>query len=200
MLRYFRGKNRDAGTPRNAENTMTHTDGRDHVDGILAQWAEQRPSLNASSMAIFGRLARLSKHCEKARAEALAPFGFKEGEFDVLATLRRAGPPYTLSPTQLYRSLMVTSGAMTNRLNRLETMGWVNRLPNLDDRRGMVVQLTPQGVKIVDEAALVHVETQELILGGLSGPEREQLASLLKKSLLALPGEEIAEESLGETE
>ncbi len=161
----------------------------DRVDEIIEQWLQQRPDLDVSSMGIAGRMGRLLKHLEKARGDALARFGFKEGEFDVLATLRRAGKPHVLSPTELYRSLMLTSGAMTNRVARLESAGWVERLPNPDDGRGSAVRLTKEGLRRVDEAVVVHIATQELILGGLATTEKKQLASLLKVALLALPGE-----------
>ena len=92
----------------------------DHIDFVVSQWDNAMPDLDTASMRIFGRMLRLMKHPAKARREALAPLGFQEGEFDVLATLRRDGSPYRLSLTQLYKSLLVTSGPMTTRLNRLE--------------------------------------------------------------------------------
>jgi len=168
---------------------MTVSVTEDHVDRVVAQWRDERPELDVASMEIFGRLARLAKHCEKARAEALSPFGFKEGEFDVLATLRRAGAPYELSPTQLYRSLMITSGAITNRLMRLEQADLVERVPNPQDGRGLAVRLTREGLELIDRAVNVHVETQNLLLGGLGRGDRAILAALLKRALLALPGE-----------
>ncbi|KVN43491.1 MarR family transcriptional regulator [Burkholderia territorii] len=161
----------------------------DHVDLVVAQWRDERPELDVASMEVFGRLVRLAKHCERARTEALAPFGFKEGEFDVLATLRRAGAPYELSPTQLYRSLMLSSGAITNRLMRLEQAGLVERIPNPQDGRGMAVRLTREGLALIDRAVNVHVDTLNLLLGGLNRDDRTTLASLLKRALLALPGE-----------
>lgn len=166
----------------------------DHVDRVVAQWRHERPELDVASMEIFGRLARLTKHCEKARTEALLPFGFKEGEFDVLATLRRAGKPYELSPTQLYRSLMITSGAITNRLMRLEQADLVERVPNPQDGRGLAVRLTPAGLELIDRAVQVHVDTQNLLLGGLEADDRTMLAALLKQALLALPGEALPQD------
>ncbi|WP_175898570.1 MarR family winged helix-turn-helix transcriptional regulator [Burkholderia vietnamiensis] len=168
---------------------MTVPGTEDHVDLVVAQWRDERPELDVASMEVFGRLARLAKHCEKARTEALSPFGFKEGEFDVLATLRRAGAPYELSPTQLYRSLMISSGAITNRLMRLEQAGLVERIPNPQDGRGMAVRLTREGLALIDRAVNVHVDTLNLLLGGLDRDDRTTLASLLKRALLALPGE-----------
>ncbi|AOJ78576.1 MarR family winged helix-turn-helix transcriptional regulator [Burkholderia ubonensis] len=176
---------------------MTVPGTEDHVDLVVAQWRDERPGLDVTSMEIFGRLARLAKHCEKARAEALSPFGFKEGEFDVLATLRRAGKPYELSPTQLYRSLMITSGAITNRLMRLEQAGFVERVPNPHDGRGMAVRLTREGLALIDRAVNVHVDTLNLLLGGLDRDDRTTLASLLKRALLALPGEALPSDGAG---
>ena len=113
------------------------------------------PELDASSMKIFGRMLRLMKHLGKERALAMAPFGFREGEFDVLATLRRAGEPYCLSPTQLYTSLLITSGAMANRLNHLEQQGLIRRIADPDDKRSSLVSLTPHGQARIEQALLV---------------------------------------------
>lgn len=140
-------------------------------------------------MLVFGRMSRLMKHLEKMRADALMTFGFKEGEFDVLATLRRSGKPYRLSPTQLYRSLLVTSGAMTNRLMRLESAGLVARIPDPQDGRSQQVGLTPQGLAQIEAAVAVHTQIQDMALGALQPEQRAQLAELLKCVMLSLPGE-----------
>jgi len=173
---------------------MSRQEKPDHVDRIIAQWKEECPQLDVSSMGVFGRIARLAKLCEKARSDALADFGFKDGEFDVMATLRRAGSPYTLSPTALYRSLMLTSGAMTNRLNRLEQKGWIERLPNLADRRGMAVRLTDGGLTTLEDAVIIHLETQNAMLAGLRNHDRVHLAALLKTALAALPNDGMSTE------
>lgn len=162
---------------------------KDHVDFVVAQWAEAMPDVDASSMAIFGRMVRVQKHLERLRAEALARFGFKEGEFDVLATLRRSGDPFRLTPTDLYRSLLVTSGAMTNRLARLESAGMVERISDEQDRRSSLVALTAKGKALIEEAVGAHTEIQNAVLTPLSGEQREVLARLLKVLLGALPGE-----------
>jgi DNA-binding MarR family transcriptional regulator len=164
---------------------------KDHVDFVVAQWADAMPDVNASSMEVFGRMARLQKHLERMRAEALVSFGFKEGEFDVLATLRRSGHPYRLSPTQLYRCLLVTSGAMTNRLARLESAGLVERIADANDKRSSHVGLTLQGLAQIDSAVRVHTQTQELILEALTAEQREELAALMKTMLASLPGEQV---------
>ncbi|EPT7000999.1 MarR family winged helix-turn-helix transcriptional regulator [Cronobacter malonaticus] len=162
---------------------------KDHVDVVFSQWNSAMPELDASSMKIFGRMLRLIKHLGKIRAQAMAPFGFREGEFDVLATLRRSGKPYCLSPTQLYTSLLVTSGAMTNRLNHLEEQGLIKRIADPDDKRSMLVSLTACGIQRIEEALVVHTATQESMLKNLSAPQRAQLESLLRTLLLTFPTE-----------
>ena len=154
------------------------------------------PELDASSMKIFGRMLRLMKHLGKEWAEAMAQFGFREGEFDVLATLRRAGEPYCLSPTQLYTSLLITSGAMTNRLNRLEQQGLIRRIADPDDKRSSLVSLTPRGQALIEQALVVHTETQNALLSSLSDAQRAQLESLLRELLLTFPSEELGDKSL----
>ncbi|UFH51103.1 MarR family winged helix-turn-helix transcriptional regulator [Pseudomonas sp. KNUC1026] len=161
----------------------------DHVDLVLAQWAQAMPEVDVSSMAVFGRMLRLHKHLERNRAEALAHYGFKEGEFDVLATLRRAGEPYRLTPTQLYRSLLVTSGAMTHRLARLEAAGWVERLADPADRRSLQVGLTAEGLGLIEAAVVTHTQIQNEVLAPLDAQQREVLGQLLKALLAAQPGE-----------
>lgn len=161
----------------------------DHVDFVVEQWASAMPELDASSMAVFGRMLRIMKHLAKARAEALAPFGFRDGEFDVLATLRRAGAPYRLSPTQLYKSLLVTSGAMTHRLNRLEAVGSIVRVADPEDKRSMLVALTDAGIAKSEQALRVHTETQNSLLAALDASQQLQLKSLLSQLLVASEAE-----------
>lgn len=161
----------------------------DHVDFVVEQWASAMPELDASSMAVFGRMLRIMKHLTKTRAEALAPFGFRDGEFDVLATLRRAGAPYRLSPTQLYKSLLVTSGAMTNRLNRLEEVGSIVRVADPDDKRSMLVALSEQGLAKIEQALLVHTQTQNSLLETLDASQQTQLKTLLSQLLVATEAE-----------
>lgn len=163
---------------------------KDHVDFVVAQWVDTMPGVDASSMEVFGRMARLQKHLERMRAEALTSFGFKEGEFDVLATLRRSGDPYRLSPTQLYRHLLITSGAMTNRLVRLESAGLVERIADSHDKRSSHVGLTDLGIAQIDLAVKVHTQTQALILQALTTEQQAQLAALMKTILVSLPGEQ----------
>ncbi|MGB9097434.1 MarR family winged helix-turn-helix transcriptional regulator [Erwinia sp.] len=152
----------------------------DHVDFVIAQWAEAMPDLDASSMAVFGRMLRIMKHLGKARASALEEFGFREGEFDVLATLRRAGSPFCLTPTQLFTSLLVTSGAMTNRLNRLEANQLIERIPDPADKRSLMVGLTPKGLELIERALVVHTQTQANLLQGLNKTQQVELENLLR--------------------
>ncbi|WP_409076088.1 MarR family winged helix-turn-helix transcriptional regulator (plasmid) [Pantoea sp. C3] len=163
----------------------------DHIDFVIGQWDNAMPELDVSSMKVFGRMLRLMKHAGKARAQALEPFGFREGEFDVLATLRRAGAPYCLSPTQLYKSLLVTSGAMTHRLSRLEQEGLIERIEDPQDKRSTLVGLTTQGQQRIEQALVVHTATQAAILATLSAAQREALETQLRALLLTFPGESV---------
>lgn len=155
----------------------------DRVDGILDQWARERPDLDASPMGIIGRIWRLNRHTARAVETALAATGLSTWEFDVLATLRRSGEPFALSPGALIESLMITSGTMTNRLDHLERAGLVRRLPNPEDRRGLLIELTPEGLKRIDHAVEVHVDNEHRLLQALSPAERGQLAGLLRRWL-----------------
>ena len=171
---------------------------KDHVDFVVDQWSSAMPELNASSMKIFGRMLRLMKHLGKEWGEAMAQFGFHEGEFDVLATLRRAGEPYCLSPTELYKSLLITSGAMTNRVNHLERQGLIQRVADRADKRSTLVSLTPHGKDLIERALIVHTQTQNALLKNLSDAQRAQLESLLRELLLAFPPEERGDKPLSD--
>lgn len=138
-------------------------------------------------MAVLGRLNEASSLIARERlAPLFARFGLQTGEFDVLATLRRSGPPYALTPTALYEATMVTSGAMTNRLDRLEKLGLIMRGPHPNDRRGIVVQLTDKGLTLIDEAVAAHVANEHEILSGLTRQEQEMLARLLEKLIASV--------------
>lgn len=159
----------------------------DRAARAIEQWKRERPDLDVSPMAVLGRLNEASSLIARERlAPLFARFGLQAGEFDVLATLRRSGQPYALTPTELYEATMVTSGAMTNRLDRLEKAGLILRGPHPSDRRGIVVQLTGKGLALIDEAVAAHVANEHEILAGLSGPERETLAHLLGKLIGSL--------------
>jgi DNA-binding MarR family transcriptional regulator len=138
-------------------------------------------------MAVLGALREAANLVSKERlAPVFARFGLQSGEFDVLATLRRSGPPYALTPTALYEATMVTSGAITARLDRLEKSGLIGRAPHPADRRGVVVQLTDKGRALIDEAVTAHVENEHQILSGLTQEERDTLAGLLAKLISSL--------------
>lgn len=164
---------------------MMGTDVADHIDFVVKQWASSMPELNVSSMEVFGRMLRIMKHLSRMRAKALTEFGFHEGDFDVLATLRRAGQPYCLSPTLLYTSLLVTSGAMTNRLNRLEESGFIARVADPADKRSMLVALTETGLETIERALIFHTEMQNTLLSQLDDAQQQQLKALLSQLLMA---------------
>ncbi|MBZ9671669.1 MarR family winged helix-turn-helix transcriptional regulator [Mesorhizobium sp. ES1-3] len=154
----------------------------DRAARAIEQWRKERPDLDVTPMAVIGRLNEVSSLIARERlAPLFARFGLQAGEFDVLATLRRSGSPYALTPTALYEATMVTSGAMTNRLDRLEASGLIQRAPHPNDRRGIVVRLTEKGLALIDEAVTAHVANEHEVLAGLTQAEQETLANLLKK-------------------
>src|SRR5579885_2480517 len=157
----------------------------DRADTALAQWRRERPDLvDPFPMAVLGRLNEASLVISRDRlAPLFARFGLQPGEFDVLATLRRSGAPYALTPTALYEAAMISSGGMTNRLDRLEKEGLIERRPHPKDRRGLLVALTKKGVALIDEAVGAHVENERAIIGALTPDERVQLYHLLGKLL-----------------
>ncbi|KOV81321.1 MarR family transcriptional regulator [Streptomyces sp. NRRL WC-3618] len=161
---------------------------RDSVDAIIDQWAVVRPDLDTAAMEVFGRIYRLARTMGDRTEKAYAPFGIARGEFDVLATLRRAGEPYTLSPRQLSSTLMLTTGGMTGRLDKLERAGLVRRSPDPHDRRGLQVTLTEDGLSRVDEAVGAGVAAQTRALAALDAGKAGQLADLLRELLAATDG------------
>ncbi|MGK5627117.1 MarR family winged helix-turn-helix transcriptional regulator [Streptomyces sp. URMC 123] len=158
----------------------------DHVDRILEQWAAERPDLDVSPMAVIGRLTRLTRLIEAELGRTFAAHGLDRASFDVLATLRRSGPPHRLTPAELTRTAMVTSGAVTQRLDRLESRGLVTRAPNAADGRGVLVTLTPEGRALVDSALPDHVATEHRLLAALGEPDRTALAETLRTLLESL--------------
>ncbi len=159
---------------------------QDGVDLILKQWARERPDLDASPMGVIGRISRLSRIFEREIQEVFSSFGLNRGEFDVLATLRREGEPYQLNPTELSKALMVSSGGMTNRLDRMERAGLVSRQPDPGDRRGSQVILTEKGLSLVEEAVAEHSTNEHRLLSALEETDREGLANLLRDLLLSV--------------
>ena len=152
----------------------------DHVGRILAQWHRERPDLDVSPMGVIGRLHRLARALDAELAPVFASAGLGDGDFDVLAALRRAGAPYELSPGELVRATMVTSGATSKRLDRLERGGLVAREPDPDDARGRRVRLTDEGLATVDRLVAAHVANEHRLLAGLDADERAALAGLLE--------------------
>ncbi len=170
-----------AGPPRSA------SPGQDGVDGILRQWRQERPDLDATPMGVIGRLSRLSRELEQHLDPVFARHGLEAGLFDVLATLRRSGEPYRMRPADLAQAVMLTSSGTTKRLDRLESAGLIERRPDPQDRRGLLIELTPAGHRLIDEAVTDHVAAEHRLLAALSPAERDQLAGLLRTLLLGLP-------------
>ncbi|MFG1798459.1 MarR family winged helix-turn-helix transcriptional regulator [Nocardia sp. NPDC049149] len=158
----------------------------DHVDRVLAQWQAQRPDLDVSPMAVLGRLTRLSQLVGTELRKTFAAHNLDAASFDVLATLRRSDPPHCLTPTELMHSAMVTSGAITQRLDRLEERGLVTRSRSESDGRGVRVALTEAGLALIDAALPDHVATEERLLAKLSPTDRDQLADNLRTMLESL--------------
>jgi DNA-binding MarR family transcriptional regulator len=159
----------------------------DEIDRIVEQWNRERPDLDVSPTHTLQRITRLSLLQAGSFARVFAPYGVSFGEYLVLAALRRAGPPFRMNPTQLFSSVILSSGAMTNRLDRLEAMGLVERQADPGDRRGRLVALTERGRELVDAAVVDHLENEQRLLGVLDAKDREQLAGLLRKLLLSQP-------------
>ena len=151
----------------------------DHVDRIMGQWAAERPDLDVSPMGLIGRLHRLGGRLNDELRPVFAAAGLGDGDFDVLATLRRTGPPYALTPGALGDATMVTSGAITKRIDRLERAGLVSRTVSDTDARSRRVALTDKGRRLVDELLEKHVANEHRLVSGLSERERDQLARLL---------------------
>lgn len=161
---------------------------KDAVDAILAQWQRERPDMDASPMGLIGRTTRLASYFRKSIGSVFARYGLNLGEFDVLATLRRSGTPYQLSPTALFKSMMVSSGTMTNRIDRLEKEGLVERVSDERDRRGSLIKITDKGFALIDEAVTAHMDNGRDILSRLDPSEQEDLVRLLRKLLLSFEG------------
>jgi DNA-binding MarR family transcriptional regulator len=157
----------------------------DHVDHVLGQWAEVRPDFDTSPVAVVARLGRAAAYVSAGIDTRLEEFGLSRAGWDVLASLRRTGPPHRLSPTQLYVALMRSSGAMTHRLHRLERQGLIKRVPDAGDARGILVELTRKGILLVDRIAPLHLDNERALLEPLSHEEQQTLAKLLRKLLLA---------------
>ena len=161
---------------------------RDEVDELTEAWARERSDLDLAPVAVFSRISRLARHLDLARRAAFTAHGIESWEFDVLAALRRAGAPYELSPGRLLRETLVTSGTMTNRVDRLAARGLVERHPDPSDRRGVLVRLTPDGKRAVDAAFTALIDAEHDLLADLPAEDQRTLASLLRRLLLPFSG------------
>ena len=155
----------------------------DSIHDLLAEWRRERPDLDSRPFAIFGRVWRLTGNLLGDAEQWLAPIGLTFESFSLIVTLRRSGAPYELNPTALYRESLLSSGAMTNRIDRVEAMGLVKRRPDPNDRRGTLVALTPKGRALADRAIRLHFEALAEEFAVLTPTERKTLASLLAKVL-----------------
>ncbi|MER7755575.1 MarR family transcriptional regulator [Kitasatospora sp. NPDC097643] len=158
----------------------------DHVDRVVEQWAAERPDLDVSPMGVIGRLKRLNRLVDAELKRNYTAHGLDAASFDVLATLRRSGPPYRLTPTGLMQSAMVTSGAITQRLDRLEARGLVTRTASDVDGRSREVALTQEGYELVDRALPGHLAAERRVLAGLDEQQTEDFVAALRALLAAL--------------
>src|SRR3954471_7957677 len=154
---------------------------RDEVDELVEAWARERPDLDLAPVGVFSRIGRLARHLDLARRDAFTAARVESWEFDVLAALRRAGAPYQLSPGKLLKETLVTSGTMTNRVDRLAARGLVERLPDPADRRGVLVQLTPSGRDAVDAAMADLLTHERALVGTISERDQQKIARVLRE-------------------
>ena len=160
---------------------------RDGVDTILEQWQRERPDLDSSPIGVIGRISRLARELEARLEPVYKAHGLEPGWHDVLATLRRTGPPYQLRPTEFTDALMLTSSGTTKRLDRLEHAGLITRAPDPADRRGTLITLTPKGLELIDNVTEAHLDNERKLLAALSESEQRRLADLLRKLRRGLP-------------
>src|SRR3954462_7330336 len=156
----------------------------DEVDRLVAAWRTERPELDTEPLHVLSRVSRLARHLDRARRAVFAAHDMESWEFDVLTALRRAGPPYELSPGRLLRATLVTSGTMTNRIDRLADRCFVERHPDPDDRRGVIVRLTREGKAAVDGAFTVLIDAEKALLSELPAGLQKELAGLLRRLLM----------------
>jgi DNA-binding MarR family transcriptional regulator len=165
---------------RAATGTSAGFPATDEVDDLVAGWRAERPDLNVEPLQVLSRISRLARHLDRARRAAFAAHGLESWEFDVLSALRRQGAPYQLSPGALLRATLVTSGTMTNRIDRLADAGLVSRQPDLQDKRGVLVALTTRGLAAVDAALADLLSSERQLLTGLDAGQQRDLAALLR--------------------
>lgn len=152
----------------------------DAIDRVVEQWAKQKPELDTDPMAMMGRLMRIAKYMETKVADLHKKYDLKLGEFDVLATLRRSGKPYRLTPSELIDTMMLTSGAMTNRLDKLENKELISREHSKEDRRSVTVQLTQDGLVLIDKLIEEHADVQKSLVKSMTAAQKKQANQLLK--------------------
>jgi DNA-binding MarR family transcriptional regulator len=158
----------------------------DQIDEVLGRWRSSRPSIDTGPLEVTGRLSRIGPLLGRRQEAVFSRFGVNRGEVGALSALRVSGPPHRLSPTRLGRGLMLSSAGVTSRIDRLERRGLVRRLPDPDDRRGVIVELTDEGGRLVDEAVAAVAESDRQLLARLDADEIAQLQALLKKLLASL--------------
>jgi DNA-binding MarR family transcriptional regulator len=158
----------------------------DQIDEVLGRWRSSRPSIDTGPLEVTGRLSRIGPLLGRRQEAVFSRFGVNRVEVGALSALRVSGPPHRLSPTRLGRGLMLSSAGVTSRIDRLERRGLVRRLPDPDDRRGVIVELTDEGGRLVDEAVAAVAESDRQLLARLDADEIAQLQALLKKLLASL--------------
>lgn len=161
--------------------------GADHIDRRQAQWARELPDVDTVGMAILGRARWITTRVRPPIEAVFAEKGLDVGEFDVLGTLLRSGPPYRLRPTELYRSLMISSGGLTDRLRRLAKAGLISRTAAEEDARSLLVELTPEGRRVAEAAFRADMAIEAKMVAGLDAEDLDALANLLRKLALSLP-------------
>ena len=169
------GRDPDSADPDRGQRQL-----RDEVDDLVARWRAERPDLDVEPLQVLSRVSRLARHLDRARTAAFAAHGLQAWEFDVLSALRRQGPPYQLSPGALLRATLVTSGTMTNRIDRLAEAGLVGRRPDPADKRGVIVALTARGRAAADAALADLLTSERELLTALDGAQQRELAALLR--------------------
>lgn len=170
----------------NTSHGCTQDEVLDQIDRIMGLWQQVRPDLDLASTAVIGRIVRLEYFITRRVLQDLAHYDLNVGEFDVLAALRRHPPSFQLSPNQLQTMVLISSGALTNRVNRLESRGLVSRAQAEHDRRGVIVTLTEQGFNVLEASVKHHLAAEAELVGHLSLDEQQQMATLLKKMLVAI--------------
>lgn len=157
---------------------------KDRIDEIREQWAREQGDLDTWPVEVVGRIGRVARYLDTGMEELFRQYGLSRANWDVLTALRRAGSPFRLSPTELYRSVLRSSGAMTRRIDYLEDAGLVTRVADPEDRRGVLVELTSDGQTLVDDLAEAHLDNERSLIDSLTSAEQETLAVLLKTLLL----------------